>query len=303
MDATQAIGGALGIALTPIANAMQIQQQKRLQGLQIEGQKEMANYNKNIAIEMQDRANKYNSPEEQRKRLQQAGLNIGLMYGQSGAGGTTTTAPTNSGNVNGANAENNITANAAMGIQFGLQAKLQEAQIKNIEADTQQKQIESAKTAGVDTQQTTATIENIKQETKNKQSQQALIEVQTALTDLQQNILHKTTNDIIKTASANLEKLQAEGRSAIQAAQYDENTRQEREKQLNQYTTEQAIRIALTKTQIQKTESEIQKMANEIITSKGHLSNDTIKTEFQTNTPAQIKQYTDILTSILYSIH
>ncbi|AXH77915.1 MAG: DNA pilot protein [Microviridae sp.] len=60
----------------------------------IEANKQLAEYQYQKDIEMFDKANAYNSPEEQMKRLKASGLNPNLIYGSgaSGASGNTATA-------------------------------------------------------------------------------------------------------------------------------------------------------------------------------------------------------------------
>ena len=66
----------------------------------------------------------YNTPEQQKQRLKDAGLSVGLMYGQGGAGGTSTSGGQGQGTGNpGTNA-----------VGMGLQAKQIELQQKNVES-------------------------------------------------------------------------------------------------------------------------------------------------------------------------
>ena len=75
--ATDAAGKALGIAFSPIENAIQYKQQEKLQGLQIKGSKELTDYNTAKQMEMWRNTN-YSS---QRAEMIKAGLNPALMYG------------------------------------------------------------------------------------------------------------------------------------------------------------------------------------------------------------------------------
>lgn len=75
----------------------QLEQQQKLTNQQVEANKALASYGMGISKEMWD----YTNYENQRKHMENAGLNPALMYGHAGAGGTTssTGAGTASGGV------------------------------------------------------------------------------------------------------------------------------------------------------------------------------------------------------------
>lgn len=107
--------------------------------LQNDYNKQAANYNQQLAKDMWN----YTGYGNQKKQMEDAGLNPALMYGQGGGGGQSTDG----------GAQEGVTAINPMGLQVGLQAQqtlaqtdLLRAQTKNIEADTIQKNsIEMAK--------------------------------------------------------------------------------------------------------------------------------------------------------------
>ena len=122
-----AAGGLLGIALGGIQNNQQYNLQERLQGLQIKGQKQMADYNLQKQLELWNATN-YSAQVEQ---LKKAGLNPGMIYGMGGGGGSTTAAQP--GNVSGGNASK---ADIQGIMMSAAQMGLMKAQKENIEADT-----------------------------------------------------------------------------------------------------------------------------------------------------------------------
>lgn len=137
--ASGAIGGALGLAFGGINDARQYKQQKRLQELQIHGNKELTDYNYSKQMQMWRDTNY----EAQMNELRKAGLNPGLIYGMSGGGGTTTGSG-GGGGVSGAEApkggrEMQEMTTAAMGM--GMQMQTLEIQKKL--ADIADKQAES----------------------------------------------------------------------------------------------------------------------------------------------------------------
>lgn len=126
-------------------------EQERME-LQAKMNKEQAQFNQGLAMNMFDYTAKYNSPEEERKRLENAGLNPALMYGGGGAGGS------GSGSTAGAGAAQGVAALQPMGLQLALQSEMQKAQIDALNAQTLKTNAETAKT--------TSEIESTKSGTK-----------------------------------------------------------------------------------------------------------------------------------------
>lgn len=145
--AANAGNGILGAIFGGINDRRQIKQQRRLNELQ----KEMTDWNMGKQLEMWE-ATGYGAQKEQMKR---AGINPALMYGGTGAGGTTNVSTSSGSAATGHSGE----IQAMLGM--GMQRELLKAQKENIEADTANKQAQAAKTAGVDT-------ENVKADTENK---------------------------------------------------------------------------------------------------------------------------------------
>lgn len=154
MPLTEKIGmisqglGALGQAANIMGigqkkqDERQLKQQQALTGQQVNAQKELAQYQQDLGLDMWNKTN-YKA---QVDHLKQAGLNPALLYGKGGGGGATVGMGINTG-VNGgqaANAAATQQANTATQQQMammGAQLKLLEAQTKNIEADTANKPI------------------------------------------------------------------------------------------------------------------------------------------------------------------
>jgi hypothetical protein len=98
----------------------------------------------------------YTNYGNQRKHMEKAGLNVGLMYGMGGAGGSTM------GGASGGSAAGGQGAHAPNFMEVGqqmLQAKAIEAQTKVAEADAKLKNAQADKTAGIDTQVATKSLE------------------------------------------------------------------------------------------------------------------------------------------------
>lgn len=260
------LGAGLGMLTGSWTNKMenerQIEQQKKLQQLQEAGSMRMGRFNQKLAMEMWNATN-YGAQVE---HLRKAGLNTGLMYQMGGPGGTTQT-PT--GNVSGATASG--AAPIGMGIQLGLQASMQKAQIENIQADTKLKETEANKKGGVDTQETltsisktNAEIETLKQSLKNEKLKATFQEYQNEIAKIQTNIAKESEWDIIKKISDEQLKMEGEAKSAIAKGQIDQATGEQIIKQTQLATTEQQLRISAQKASIKLTESQIKKVANDI---------------------------------------
>lgn len=228
----------IGIGTGIINNAMQLGQQQDLNQMAIEGSKELSKYNSDLAYEMWEKTN-YDA---QRKQMEKAGLNVGLMYGRGGAGGGTTNAGSG-GNI-GVGQANQKT------ITDGLGIGLQTAQIKNIEADTHKKEVEADVIGGTNR-------ENTEQDTKNKMA----TEEQTRL----ENLLKSGTLDN-KIKEANLkywqtvEEVQKIGRENL----IGEATINEKIKQIELDTIEATIENELKQSKVELTDEQKRAITEEL---------------------------------------
>lgn len=131
-----------GSAFDEYDDIRQQKQQKALQDISVQGNKELADYSQEKQMQMWDATNY----EAQMKHLKAAGLNAGLMYGKGGGGGTTT------GSANAGSVSTGSAANSAQTSQASQGMALLGAQIANLQADTKKKEAEAVKTAGIDTE-------------------------------------------------------------------------------------------------------------------------------------------------------
>lgn len=136
-----AVTGLYGIAQNAFGigekrqDQRQIEQQQKLTDQQIKANKELADYSQGLQMKMWNDTNY----EAQKKHMEAAGLNPGLMYGMSGGGGTTT-GSASAGNAGGGQAANSAAtqqANTAMGIQMAQMA-LMAAQAEKTKAETEE---------------------------------------------------------------------------------------------------------------------------------------------------------------------
>lgn len=326
--ALQGAGAGLGMLTANWQDRRQVKQARKLQNVQVSGQKEMGKFNQELAMKMWNDTN-YN---EQRKQMEKAGLNVGMMYGGVGAGGTTQT-PT--GNVSGQSAQGG-SGELGMGMQMGLATAMMQAQIENTKADTEKKKVETGKTAGVDTEQVKTSItegqtriEQIKQLTTNEKVKQMILNYDTRVKAVEAGIAEGTQTDIIDKIGFEAKKVKGEMRSAVTQGMIDEKTAYEIIQQTEQNTIEQQLRMGAIKAGIIKTGAETEvsksmlgKIASEIKANYTGLEQQWMKldqterdrwvreriatatetqTDFNTSIAAYTRQITGIITDIFRS--
>lgn len=175
-----------GLALEHHNDVRQFNQQSRLQGLQIQGQEALTDYNTQKQLQLW----KDTSYPAQMQQLKAAGLNPALLYGGGGGGGAT--ANIAQGAVSGADAPKGggeVLAQQAMGIQrqqVNMQMQLLQAQKENIEADTANKLSQVPGNQAEPALKQSQTGKNI-QETKNLETQGDILAVQREVQQKTQN--------------------------------------------------------------------------------------------------------------------
>lgn len=204
----------------------QFQNEKEMMGLQNQYNQAMAQANHERNKQMWD----YTNFENQRAHLENAGLSVGLMYGNGGAGGASTAGGQGNGSGNpGTNA-----------VGMGLQAKALELQNKQIEsqialnmATAEKTASEAKKIAGVDTKQAEANTENLIQATNNEKIRRGLIlaniRYQDAMEELTRNQADAKKLEFgqITQSIKNLEKAWEQLDANIEGIKMDNKVKQE----------------------------------------------------------------------------
>lgn len=258
--AGNAAGGILGLALGGVNDKRQLKQQKKLQALQIAGNKEMTDYQMQKELAMW-KATNYSA---QRDELEKAGLNAALLYGMSGGGGTTTGG--SGGGVSGAAAPQGggeIQAGMGMGLQIGMmqaQKGLIEAQTRNVEADT-------AKKSGVDTKKVETEISSLTQGIKNAQAAEKLTEAETKIKKLQGEIQERTMEDTMKRIQEEALKVSNELEILERYNILDKGTQREKYKIIVEQATEAALKNALLRQGKDIGDAQLKQMAQNLILS------------------------------------
>ncbi|WNK14259.1 MAG: DNA pilot protein [Microvirus sp.] len=130
------LGTGMGLLLEKHNDRRQLEQQQKLQNMQMEGNKAFQQWQNEQSYEMW----KKTGPIGQVQQLNEAGLNPALMYGMGGGTGGQTTA--GGGSLSGAQAP---TGGGEMNTQMALQLQraLQAAQVENIQANTKKTNVEA----------------------------------------------------------------------------------------------------------------------------------------------------------------
>ena len=151
---TGGISQALGLSWSP-EKAMKEQEayNKRIMSLQNQYQQQAAAQSQQYAKDYWD----YTNTENQVAHLKNSGLNIGLMYGQSGAGGMGASGGARQESPE--QAQGNPIAMALQTQQIEQQRRMNDAQIALAEAQARKADEEAKKIGGVDTQEALKRIE------------------------------------------------------------------------------------------------------------------------------------------------
>ena len=134
--------------------------------------------------QMFDKQAEWNSPEQQKQRLKEAGLNPSLMYGIGGEGGSSVS----SGGGTGSEVQG-VGNPGTQAVMMGLQAKsiesqiaLNNAQASKINAETEKTEKETEKTSA-ETESVWSGIELLKTRTSSEEAKIKLTNMQTELTE------------------------------------------------------------------------------------------------------------------------
>lgn len=240
----------MGLLLGGINDRRQLKQQEKLQKLQMAGQREMSTFNKEQQLDLWRKTNF----KAQMEQLKMAGLNPGLIYGMSGAGGATASAQP--GNVGGGQAPIGGREVQDM-IGMGMQLQLLKAQKENIEADTKLKEAGTGETKSK-TELNLQGLDNLREDYEVKRLTQSLmnLEIYKKEQTIDEEIEYVEYNT--KTAAKLLEKLVRENKMSEEL--YNENIEIVQQNAIGAMLNNAAIRAGIT-----KTKEETLKISREIL--------------------------------------
>lgn len=288
-------GGQMGAsaAMQNTANKKNYHYQTSMQNKINYDQMVMNKYNQQLAMQTFDKT----GMPAQRRQLEKAGLNPALLYGGSGAGGGTVAMPSSSASEAGAP---DMTAMLRAGSQQGLlDQAMKLAQIKNIEANTENTKEDTENKAGSERENTIA-------DTAVKKADARIKEVAATVSET-------TSQEQIETIKNEMNKTYGQALQEIAAGNTADKTKQEAIEQVRANLIQKYVEIEnkqantnLTQAQTKEVNAKIDKIVKEIETMDIRNSQEAEKIaiqkaqqEFNTSTPAQIKQWTSIVTDIL----
>jgi len=243
------LGGAAGGAMGLISGAISTNQNKKAQERQHRMNEESADNAKKRALEMW----KETGVDAQRKEMQKAGLNIGLMTG-GGAGGAGGTTQAGSGMGVGAggsgSGDYNMTGGAGMGM-------LMSAQIENIKAQTNKTNVEAENIGG-------AQKDNLQAGTENKKADTALKQMQTANQEITNNRDARSLEDMLETVNANKMKAIADAGLSIVGANVAGSTQNAQIKKIESEAVNEAFKLTLMKADKNLTEEKTRAIGVEL---------------------------------------
>ena len=236
--------------------------EKEGMGLQYQYNNQMAEANQERNKELWD----YTNFEAQRKHLEQAGLSVGLMYGNGGAMG----ASTSGGQGSGVQKPENPTEAAIQSKALGIQMQQMQSQTALNTASAAKQLAEAEKIKGVDTKETEANIENLIAQTNSEKEKRELIKQQTWTEVAQQELLNSTadmqthkTDEIkwqIENYKKGIKKLEQEIIGAKIDNSYKAQVLEEQVKQASLTTAQIMKNLTKTTAETNQIAAEIQKM-------------------------------------------
>jgi hypothetical protein len=241
----------VGMALKNTQRKQNQQDQKDLMNLQQENQMGLNRQMQQIEMENWENTN-YDA---QRKQMEKAGLNPGLMYGGSG-GGSMIMDSGSGGSAAGGQAQRQDLDTTALGMQLAqitANTEVLKAQARNLNADADVKEGKNPSGA--------ANIENTIANTE-------LTKLKTANEKITNEIANKTIDEVIAGVKANNDKAQSEARSALVKANVDENTKKATEEKINAESINTILQGAVMKMGMKVDEATINKMAEDIAINK-----------------------------------
>lgn len=199
------IGGAIGGAIAKnSAQSSQYQENLALMKYQAKLNQQQAYYSTGLAKDLWN----YTNYENSMKHIKAAGLSPGLIYGQGGAGGTTS----------GAGQASGVGMPSKTGTEAGLQAQGMALQLANMasqvrlnESQANKNEADADKTRGVDTKLQEATIDNLIAQTSNEKVKKGLILGQIRVADAEEELKRNMadwTKDKAEETRWNIKSLQ-----------------------------------------------------------------------------------------------
>lgn len=230
--------GLLGGAVGAITSNQNWKRQKQAMGMQQENQKELNKQGSELAFDMWNKTN-YGAQVEHMKN---AGLNVGLMYEGGGAGGTT------SAGSGGSASMAQPTESRAGGM--GMEAMMMQSSIELNKAMANKANAEATKTAGVDTDNTTANT--------------SLTRMNEANARIQNTIGTQTIEEVVDTVRANRDIALAESGIKVVEGRVTTDTEKAQIEKINADAKNEVFKLTLMKADKNLTEEKTRAVSVEL---------------------------------------
>lgn len=181
------VGQGLDLLFGGMNDKRQLEQQRKLQELQIAGSKKLSDYN----LEQQMKLWRDTNYSAQIEEMKKAGLSPSLMMSKGGSSGSTGIVA--GGLPSTGNADSGVSRTA-----MGLEMSKQIAELKLIEAQAKKTEAEAKNESGVNTDLKNAQIDSLTQGIKNQQAVQELTKTQDRLLKFEAKIKEFTEDEILE---------------------------------------------------------------------------------------------------------
>lgn len=229
-------GGIIGMIGQKKREKRAMKNQVKLMDIQQQNQMALNEQGKQLALEQWKDTN-YSAQVDEIKK---AGMNVGLLYGMGGSGGTTANAGSG-GNASGGSAPSPMAMDINAQTMASIGLMLAQTKKTNAEADN---------IAGV--------------EKENVEADTALKRMNTANAEIQNNIGELTSESIIQQVGANANKAVSEARSADTTADVNSATKQAQIDEIKAEARVEAFKLAVMKSGIELNEATKAKMIEDI---------------------------------------
>lgn len=244
------IAGGVGGQIMGALNAQrQYNQNVKNTALQVKAQKELTEFNKEQQLDLWERTG-YGA---QVKQMKDANVNPALLYGMKGGGGQTANVAT--GNVGMGSSPS--AGGEGMGmVENALAARMQDAQIENLEADTELKKADANKTAGVDTEESKSRIELNKAGVTEKGALTEMARAETILKRLEGEVQGETLDARIDRIEYETEQALTSLNRAKQQQYIEKSTMEDNIKKIKAEAVGAVLNNALTIAETQNTKAD-----------------------------------------------